>query len=184
MLAEYRTRAMLAAAASSAHDCLLANASPPTPPDTEAEMLQDAMAVAMAHIDSMKFRYYESDAEVQRAKSLAHDVIEAIKPALVRTLEPHMKAGVDLGQLIEPILSVLDPIHSTKLEATERQKNTAKKFPPLKASPSAHSIPILIPILFPFPIPIPIPPPPFRPPRAVTVTSRKTREIKGDRAKT
>ena len=104
-------------------------------PDTASELCNEALQVALAQIDAMKFRYYETDASGQRAKNFASSVITALKPALIAAVQPHMHDGVDLSSLLDPIMSVLDRIGSVKQEATCRRRASAKHHPPLKIYP-------------------------------------------------
>lgn len=54
----------------------------------EAEQL---LSVAMKHIDNMKYRYYQTDAEIQRAKMFASDLIrDSISPAVTKVISDYM----------------------------------------------------------------------------------------------
>ena len=104
-------------------------------PDTASEHCSEALQVALAQIDAMKFRYYETDASGQRAKNFATSVIASLKPALIAAIQPQMRDGVDLPSLIDPIMRVLDRIGSAKQEATYRRHASAEHHPPLKIYP-------------------------------------------------
>ena len=96
----------------------------------------EVVSIAMAQINAMKFDYYETEAEVARAKRLASEVMLVLRPLLVGALQPHMSEGApDVGALVSPILSVLDSINSRKLESATRRHATEKVPPPLKVYP-------------------------------------------------
>ena len=95
----------------------------------------EVLEKAMAHIDAMKFKHYETDADVSRAKEFANDVMQSLKPLIVDALKPHMHDNVDVGELIDPILCLVDGITSRRREASTRRRQTEAAFPPLKVYP-------------------------------------------------
>ena len=95
----------------------------------------DVVAMAMSHIDAMKFRFYKKDADVNRAKDFAHDVMQAVKPVLVSVLQPHVRTGTNVAELIDPVMSLLEAINTRRREATHRRKETGRVFQPLRVYP-------------------------------------------------
>ena len=110
--------------------------------DDDVMAASDAIcAAAMDRLDAAKFQYFESDASGQRAKSVARDAVAAMKPFLVKAIEPHLHEGVEAGQLIEPIMSALDRINSVKRERAFRlATEKATGIPPLKVYPRTLGI--------------------------------------------
>ena len=110
--------------------------------DEDVMAASDAIcAAAMDRLDAAKFQCFESDASGQRAKSVARDAVAAMKPFLVKAIEPHLHEGVEAGQLIEPIMSALDRISSVKRERAFRQATEkAAGIPPLKVYPRTLGI--------------------------------------------
>ena len=89
----------------------------------------------MSRIDEMTYRFAQTDAEVHRAKNLAAACINALKPDLVAALRPHVHDGVEVGQLVNPLLAVFDQINSKRGEQREREVRSSAKWPPLKVYP-------------------------------------------------
>lgn len=64
--------------------------------DNQAEVASketgQLLSVAMKHIDNMKYRYYETDAETQRAKMFAHELIQdCISPAVTKVISDYVE---------------------------------------------------------------------------------------------
>lgn len=87
---------------------------------------------AMDHIDQMKYRFFDSEATVSRAKQLAIDTLREIKPILLQTLAPHMKPGVNVEALVKPITEALDTINTRKREERFRKRLQDEEGPSLK----------------------------------------------------
>lgn len=94
-----------------------------------------ALSVALDHIAQMKFEFFQTDAEVQRAKEMCHDVLAAIKPAILEQLAA-LGPVETLEPLIAPILNVIDKIRSAKTEATHRRNEQRRAgLPQLRVYP-------------------------------------------------
>lgn len=53
---------------------------------------EDVLSVAMKHIDEMKYRYFETDAQTQRAKMMAQELIqECISPAVTQVISQYLE---------------------------------------------------------------------------------------------
>ena len=110
--------------------------------DEDVMAASDAVcAAAMDRLDAAKFQYFDRDASGQRAKSVARDAVAAMKPFLVKAIQPHLHEGVEAGELVGPILGALDRINSVKRERTFRQaREKAAGIPPLKVYPRTLGI--------------------------------------------
>ena len=94
-----------------------------------------ALGVTLESVDRMKFEFFQTDAEVQRAKEMCRDVLSAIKPAIVDKLST-VGPVESVEPLIMPILSVMDSIKTPKLEASyRRQVNERARLPQLNVYP-------------------------------------------------
>ena len=80
-------------------------------------------SVAMEHINKMKYRHYETDAQVARAKLMVRD---CLRTAGVTCLD-------DMPSVIAPVVAAFDTINSRRREATTRKANSPH--PPLHAYP-------------------------------------------------
>lgn len=96
---------------------------------------QTVCSVAIDHIDEMKYRFFDGESTVNRAKQLAIHTLHEIKPLLVNAIRPHIKNGVDLEALISPITNALDVINTRKKEERFRRNLEAEVMPPLKVHP-------------------------------------------------
>ena len=95
-------------------------------------------AVAISHIDEMKYRFWERDAQVQRAKEMCRDVCRVAKEEIVRTLTDHANYGgaSSVEEMISPILGALDRISTVKTEeAYRREERMRQGLPELKVYP-------------------------------------------------
>lgn len=100
------------------------------------QMDEHLLSVAMDRIDSMKYRFFQRDSEVQRAKTMVKDLLAAAKPAIIDAVKPHVSEGLDLERILNPILDVMDKINSTKLETKyRRQLEERNGLPQLKVYP-------------------------------------------------
>lgn len=93
------------------------------------------VATAMQHIDQMAFRYAQTDAQVGRAKGMASACLNALKPSIASALQPHVHDGVEVGELVSPLLGVFDQINTKRGEQRERDASTSSTYPPLRAYP-------------------------------------------------
>lgn len=82
---------------------------------------EEALRVAMDGIDEMKYQFFQTDAQVQRAKDLVSKVIRALKPSITQAIAPYIDDEVQVEDLIDPILDVVDKIKTPKLEALKRR---------------------------------------------------------------
>ncbi len=97
---------------------------------------EDFLETAMRHCDAMKFQYYESDADVNRAKELLRDCLRNdVEPALAAAIPPNKRQDINMPAVMESIMAGLDRIGSAKGEHAERQKRLAQDFPPLRVYP-------------------------------------------------
>ena len=90
---------------------------------------------AMAHIDSMMFRHGQTNAQVGRAKDLASSCLQTLKPILATALGPHMRAGAEVGDVIDPLLDVFEQINGRRGEQRARADRSSQIHPPLKCYP-------------------------------------------------
>lgn len=99
-----------------------------TPPQlTDAEQAKRDKAVSrikQCHIDQCaeaRFEHCVSNANVQRQKEATQQLVGEMATAVKRTLEGRVKDGVNLDALIDPIMSALEDVKSSKAEASMRQ---------------------------------------------------------------
>lgn len=98
--------------------------------ESEGEKEEDAdvqklLREAMSHIDEMKFRYYQTDAQVHRAKVFARDIIRdcvapAVSKRILNFIQENPSSEVHVDYLIKPIMSALDEIVTEKNEKAYR----------------------------------------------------------------
>lgn len=91
----------------------------------EDDQVDHVLRAAMSHIDEMKFRFYQTDAQTNRAKLFARDLIRdcvgpAVTKCITQFIAEHPDEHVDVPQLIKPILCALDRISSEKTERAYR----------------------------------------------------------------
>lgn len=89
------------------------------------------VSAAMDHIDCMTFRHAEKPATVDRAKGMTSACLQALKPLLIDALRDSVCDGVNVGALIDPLLTAFDMINSRAGEAHERELRA--EHPPLHA---------------------------------------------------
>lgn len=98
----------------------------------DKESLPDIVSTAMENIDNMTFRYAETNAEVTRAKQMTAACLQALKPSIRAALAPHVYDGVEVGELVDPLLDVFERITSRMGERRERNARTSSTHPPLQ----------------------------------------------------
>ena len=90
------------------------------------------VSTAMDHIDSMMFKYAQTDAQIGRAKDFAAACFTSLKPLLTDALRPHVRPSADVGQLVDPLLQVFDKLNSKRKEGQLRAERSATVHPPLR----------------------------------------------------
>lgn len=96
--------------------------------DSDEELdvhVDNVLQAAMNHIDEMKFRFFETDAQAQRAKTFAQDIIRdwvspAVSNRISRYIAEHPDGPINVEALIKPIMSALDRIATEKTERAYR----------------------------------------------------------------
>lgn len=94
-------------------------------PGIQQDEVDSVLKAAMSHIDEMKFRFYETDAQTKRAKIFARDLIHdwvgpAVAKRITEFIAEHPDEPVDVHELINPIMCALDHISTEKKESTYR----------------------------------------------------------------
>jgi hypothetical protein len=85
----------------------------------------------MDHINRMTFRHAEKPATVDRAKGMTSACLQALKPLLTDALRDSVCDGVNVGTLIDPLLTAFDTINSRSGE--DRERELRAEHPPLNA---------------------------------------------------
>ena len=84
----------------------------------------EAASIVMDHIDKMKYRYYDTNAQVNRAKAMMQDVLRNVQTT-----------DGDTSAFAQPLINAIDSINSRRREATSRKERSSATHPPLKVYP-------------------------------------------------
>mmetsp|Transcript_16372 Transcript_16372/g.24703 ORF Transcript_16372/g.24703 Transcript_16372/m.24703 type:complete len:414 (-) Transcript_16372:119-1360(-) len=103
--------------------------------EQQASVRTDMLRNYVGHMDKMKFQFFQTDAEVQRAKEMTQCVVADIRRAVINALQALAPTSV-LEEMLGPIMSAIDEVHTVKREAAfRRREERVGGLPRLKVYP-------------------------------------------------